>query len=132
VETLAHVAACWNAAAAAWSPDALASLYADDAVLFGGRARHFTGRDGVRAYFESYRGMLAAVELTLKDQVAIQVSPELVLAQGFADIQFTLGDGRRTSALFRTTWLLQASNGLDCQIKAHHFSPVPEVLPIPT
>ena len=129
---LAHLASRWNAAAAIWNPDELAGLYAEDALFFGGRMSHFTGRDGARAYFESYRDMLSGVALSLRDQRIVPVSSTSLLAQGFADIHFTLVGGRRTCGTFRTTWLLHCIGGAEWQIKAHHFSPVPEVLPIPT
>ncbi len=70
----------WNAAAAAWDSAALTNLYTADALFFGGRQRHFIGRDGVRAYFDSYRDMLAAVALTMQDQHVKRIAPESVMA----------------------------------------------------
>lgn len=122
----------WNDAAAVWNPDELTRLYADDALFFGGRQEHFVGRDQVKIYFESYRDMLASVELRPKQQHIRRLPSGLVMAQGFADIGFTLLSGSRTNAMFRTSWLLQPCDSSTWEITTHHFSPVPETVPIPT
>lgn len=126
---LALVARQWSAAAAKWNPEALAALYTNDALFFGGRTSHSVGRREVLVYFESYTGMLAGAELSMRDQHVIAIEPRSFLAQGFADIGFTLLDGRRTSGVFRTTWLLR--DAAEPRIQLHHFSPRPEVPPIP-
>src|SRR4051794_32736492 len=58
----------WNAAARDWNTAALAALYTDDAVFFGGRPGHSVGQAQVRNYFESYAGMFTTVRLALVDQ----------------------------------------------------------------
>jgi uncharacterized protein (TIGR02246 family) len=55
----------WNAAASTWDIDAFAAIYTGDALMFGGRADHSVGNEGVHAYFASYVGVLTSAEVTL-------------------------------------------------------------------
>ena len=120
----------WNAAASTWDVDGLAAIYTDDALMYGGRTTHSVGNDGVRAYFASYVGMLAAAKVTLVSQEIRQLGPGTILAQGYGAFDLTLADGRRSQTTLRTTWVLVNQSGT-WKILQHHFSAIPEAPPIP-
>jgi uncharacterized protein (TIGR02246 family) len=124
---LRAVEAAWNRAARDWDPAALATLYTNDAVLFGGRPEHSVGAASIRAYFESYRGIIASARLELREQSLMSLSPEAVFAQGFGRFSFALAGDRSTSSDLRTSLLLVRLGGW--RIRGHHFSPPPTVLP---
>jgi len=42
-KTLAEMQNAWNLAAKVWNPKALAKLYADNALFYGGRSGHSVG-----------------------------------------------------------------------------------------
>lgn len=120
----------WNSAARTWDPAALAALYTDDAVFYGGRQGHSVGRDQVRAYFESYAGMFSHVSLALIDQELRALAPDLCLAQGYARFDITLTAGGTTRAVLRSTLVL-ARRPEGWRIVQHHFSATPDAPPIP-
>ena len=129
-EILSLAVGRWSDAASPLSPDAIAALYTPDALFFGGRPDHYIGRASVREYFESYRDMLASIKLTIRDAHFAEASDRFLLAQGTADFTFGLVDGRITLASLRATLALRRSDA-GWMICLHHFSPPPEVPPVP-
>ena len=123
------LAAAWSAAASPWNPLALTALYQDDAVFFGGRPGHSCGRSEILAYFESYRGVIQTCTMSLQNLVVRSVGSDVLLVQGFADMQFMLAGDRKSSSELRATWLLARRAG-QWRIAQHHFSPVPAVPPL--
>jgi uncharacterized protein (TIGR02246 family) len=128
-EALIDVERRWNAAALEWNADALTSMYAPEAVFFGGRQGHAVGLPAIRGYFNSYAGILSSARMTLVEQSVIALGGETLLAQGYARFRFVLADGSETSSTLRTTWLLVRRHGI-WQILQHHFSPTPGAPPI--
>jgi len=96
----------------------LASLYTDDAQLFGGKPDLFTSREGVRRYFEA---MPPGAALTAKfgAQHVVQIAPDVIVSAG--DVAF-----RRAGALeprqHRIT-LVIANRAGQWRIASHHASP---------
>lgn len=96
----------------------LASLYTDDAQLFGGKPDLVTSREGVRRYFEA---MPPGAALTAKfgAQHVVQIAPDVIVSAG--DVAF-----RRAGALelrqHRIT-LVIANRGGQWRIASHHASP---------
>jgi uncharacterized protein (TIGR02246 family) len=123
------VLAAWNRAGRNWDPDAFEDVYTADAVFFGGRPGHSVGRAGLRAYWESYVGVIASAELKLQDYELLQLTPDLVLAQGYGCFDLVLTDGRRTRSLLRATLTL-VRRGDGWKALQHHFSTTPETPPI--
>ncbi|MGY2488657.1 YybH family protein [Cupriavidus sp. CP313] len=119
----------WNAAAQGWDAGALTSLYASDALFFGGRPGHAVGQAAILDYFSSYAGTLRSASMILADQSVTGLGPDTLLAQGYANFRFVLADGSETASILRTTWVLVRRQGI-WQILQHHFSPTPEVPPI--
>jgi len=128
-ERLYAVAAAWREAAHDWNPAALAALYADDALLFGGRPDHSVGAAAIRAYFDSYAGVILSASVELFEQQIVETGATSLLAQGFCTFDFNLAGNRRTQSRLRTTWLLDWGEG-KTRIRAHHFSLVPEAPPL--
>jgi uncharacterized protein (TIGR02246 family) len=120
----------WNAAARDWNTAALAALYTEDAVFYGGRTGHSVGRAQVRDYFESYAGMFTMVRLALVDQELRELASGICLAQGYAAFDFNFAGGGATRAELRSTLVLtRRSEGW--RIAQHHFSATPAAPPIP-
>lgn len=119
----------WNAAAQAWNADELASLYASEALFFGGRPGHAVGQREILGYFLSYAGVLRSVAMSLVNQTVIELGADTLLAQGHAKFRFVLVDGGETVAELRTTWVMVRRQGT-WLILQHHFSPTPEAPPI--
>lgn len=128
-DTVHDVANRWNAAAATWNPDALAALYAPEAVFFGGRPGHAVGYQAILGYFVSYAETLRSAHMKLVDPCVIELGPDTLLMQGHADFRFVLADGSATSSTLRATWILARRQGA-WQILQHHVSPTPEAPPI--
>jgi hypothetical protein len=119
----------WNSAAKVWNPKALASLYADNALFYGGRSGHSVGAAAVQAYFASYDGIIQSAVLDLIEQELVETSPETFVSQGFGAFSFVLAGGRQTQSVLRTTLVLSKLNG-QWKIQLHHFSVTPEVPPL--
>ncbi|MFY2834663.1 YybH family protein [Achromobacter xylosoxidans] len=126
---LAAVQRHWNAAALHWDPEALAALYATDALLFGGRPALSVGRLAIRAYFASYADEIASASLALKDQHVLQTRGGDLLAQGYGHFSFVLRQGSRTESRLRTTLLLTSRDD-GWLIRQHHFSALPSAPPL--
>ncbi len=129
VAALRAVEAAWNAAAQHWDPTALAALYTEDAVFYGGRIGHSVGRAQVRAYFDSYAAIFTTVRLSLIEQELREPAPGTVLAQGTAAFAFGFKAGGESSATLRSTLVL-VRQGEGWRILQHHFSPTPAEPPI--
>lgn len=126
---LAEVEGQWTQAASRWNVDALASLYCEDALFFGGRPGHCIGRGAVREYFASYVGTIASGSISLSELESVYVAQDCVLAQGFAQFAFRLETGEITRSRLRGTLLLQKQNGA-WNIRQHHVSEAPLVPPL--
>lgn len=119
----------WNAAAQPWNPAALAALYTDDAVFYGGRTGHSVGQDQIRAYFDSYTGMFTTVRLALIDQELRELAPGTYLAQGYASFAFAFTAGGASQSVLRSTLVL-TRRPEGWRILQHHFSATPAAPPI--
>jgi uncharacterized protein (TIGR02246 family) len=128
-KTLAEMQNAWNLAAKVWNPKALAELYADDALFYGGRSGHSVGGAAIQAYFASYDGIIQSAVLDLIEQEFVQISPESFVSQGLGAFSFVLAGGRQTQSVLRTTLVLSQLNG-EWKIQLHHFSVTPEVPPL--
>jgi uncharacterized protein (TIGR02246 family) len=126
---LRAVEAAWNDAAQPWNPTALAALYTEDAVFYGGRIGHSVGRAQVRAYFDSYAAIFTTVRLALVDQELRELAPGTILAQGTAAFDFAFQAGGGSSAKLRSTLVL-VRRPEGWRILQHHFSPTPAEPPI--
>ncbi|GEM_PF-395204 len=120
----------WNAAAQHWNTAALAALYTEDAVFYGGRPGHSVGQPQVRDYFDSYAGMFTTVRLALVDQELRALGDGVHLAQGYAAFDFVLAAGGTTRAVLRSTLVL-VRRPEGWRIAQHHFSATPAEPPIP-
>jgi uncharacterized protein (TIGR02246 family) len=128
-KTLDEMQNAWNRAAKVWNPEALANLYADNALFYGGRSGHSVGVAAIQAYFESYDGIIQSAVLDLIEQEIVQLSPESFVSQGFGAFSFVLAGGRQTQSVLRTTLVLSRLNG-KWKIQLHHFSVTPEAPPL--
>ena len=129
-EALAAVQRDWNAAALNWNVDGLAAVYTDDAVLFAGRPGIAIGQSQIRDYFVSYANDLKSTSMELVDQYLLQLSEDVVLAQGYVKFQFASLSGKQGGALMRTTLTLVKRQGA-WKLIQHHFSMTPDAPPIP-
>lgn len=128
-QTLDDMQNAWNLAAKVWNPKALANLYADDALFYGGRAGHSVGVAAIQAYFASYDGIIQSAVLNLIEQELVQISPESFVSQGLGAFAFVLAGGRQTQSVLRTTLVIRKLNG-QWKIQLHHFSVTPEAPPL--
>ena len=119
----------WNAAARVWNPQALASLYADNSLFYGGRPGHSVGAKEAQKYFASYDKIIRSAVLDLIEQELIPLGADSFLAQGFGAFSFVLEGGQATNSVLRTTLVLVRRQG-SWLIQLHHFSPTPEVPPL--
>jgi uncharacterized protein (TIGR02246 family) len=119
----------WTAAAQRWDCAALAALYTEDAVFYGGRVGHSVGRSAIRAYFESYAALFTSVRLALVEQELRALRPDCWLAQGYAAFDFDMRDGGSSQAKLRSTLVL-VKRAEGWRILQHHFSATPAVPPI--
>ena len=126
---LASVEAAWNAAGRPWDARALAAIYTDDALFFGGRPDHAVGHAAIAAYFGSYEAVIDWAQLALVDQHVLSLGPGIHLAQGWAEFSFLLAGQRATKSRLRAT-LLMVRQEDTWRIRQHHFSPPPEVPPL--
>jgi uncharacterized protein (TIGR02246 family) len=126
---LAIVQAAWNAASRDWNPDALTSVYTEDALFFGGRPGHSVGSSAIREYFASYEGVIESATLELVEQNFIRLGPDCFLAQGYGEFSFVLSGDRTSNSCLRTTLVIVSQNG-EWKIRQHHFSTSPDTPPI--
>lgn len=128
-EALFAVENAWNQAAGRWNACALAAVYTPDALFFGGRPGHCTGRAAIREYFASYEGILRSDTISLSELQGVPLAAGCVLAQGFVEFSFELADGECTCSRLRGTFVLQEQGGawMICQ---HHVSTSPLVPPL--
>ena len=119
-KTLAEMQNAWNLAAKVWNPKALAKLYADNALFYGGRSGHSVGVAAIQAYFASYDGIIQSAVLDLIEQEFVQISPESFVSLGLGAFSFVLAGGRQTQSVLRTTLVLSQLNG-HWKIQLHHF-----------
>ena len=110
----------WNAALATGDPDAVTSLYAEDAVLLptvSNKVRH--NHDEIRDYFVSF---LAKKPQGVIDEANVRfLADDLVINSGV--YTFTFGDGASVTA--RYTYLYRNVDG-EWKITEHHRSAMPE------
>ncbi|RZL87687.1 MAG: SgcJ/EcaC family oxidoreductase [Variovorax sp.] len=119
----------WTAAASPWNANALAAVYAEDALFFGGRPGHSVGRGAILEYFASYEGVIESGTLELVDQQVVELAPRCLLAQGYGEFAFVLAGARETRSLLRTTLVLRLQQGR-WEILQHHFSASPLAPPL--
>lgn len=126
---LDQAVADWNRAGAVWNAEALAHVYAEDGLLFGGRPGHYVGREAIRGYFASYDGAILGGAMQMSDTVLRMLSGDCVLAQGMVHFVFTLAGGKRTQSTLRATLVL--TKEANCwHIADHHFSSIPTAPPL--
>lgn len=120
----AVIEAAWNGASMNWNSEALAALYAENALLFGGRRDHSVGKQAICKYFASYNGIIESASLALQDQHFRSLGAECLLTQGYGQFSFVLCNGQTFLCLMRTTLVveLQENKWKICQ---HHFSELP-------
>lgn len=126
---LTEVVDGWNEAARRWNPDALAAIYAEEALLFGGRPGHFVGRESIHRYFESYGGVILEGSMRMSGTELRVLGEDCVLAQGMVDFVFTLAGDQRTRSTLRATLVLRREDR-HWLIADHHFSPIPAAPPL--
>ncbi|MFT4193171.1 YybH family protein [Ottowia sp.] len=126
---LDQAVADWNRAGAAWDAAALADVYAEDGLLFGGRPGQFVGRGAIHGYFASYDGVILAGTMAMSDTELRTVAEGCVLAQGMVHFAFTLAGGERTRSTLRATLVLRREPDR-WRIADHHFSTVPAEPPL--
>ena len=113
----------WNAALATGNPDAVTSLYAENAILLptvSNRVRH--NHAEIRDYFVSF---LAKQPQGVIDEANVRfLADDLVINSGV--YTFSFGNGDRVSARF--TYLYRRADD-EWKIIEHHSSAMPEVQP---
>lgn len=111
----------WNAALATGNPDAVTSLYAENAILLptvSNRVRH--NHAEIRDYFVSF---LAKQPQGVIDEANVRfLADDLVINSGV--YTFSFGNGDRVSARF--TYLYRRADD-EWKIIEHHSSAMPEV-----
>lgn len=126
---LSQVVADWNRSGAMWDAQALAAVYTEDGLLFGGRPGHAVGREAIREYFASYDGVILAGAMEMSDTVLRTLDSACVLAQGMVHFAFTLAGGAQTRSTLRATLVLQQQPDR-WRILDHHFSSMPAAPPL--
>jgi uncharacterized protein (TIGR02246 family) len=119
-DAVASVEAAWSSAFAKWDLDALASLYTDDATLFGTSPNLFVGKDDVKKYFQALpAGVFKSA--VFSDQHLTVLSKTTIITSGY--VTFTKDvNGQATPLPFRITLVL-VKQGHQWKIVAHHASP---------
>jgi uncharacterized protein (TIGR02246 family) len=109
----------WAEAFARADPDALAALYAEDALFFGSMPDLYLQRSGVRRYFETLpKGYEAAA---FGETQTVEINPDLIVSAGFVTFAGER-EGERFNLLYRMSWTLTRSEQ-DWRIVSHHASP---------
>lgn len=125
---LSRIERAWNAAARTWDADALAELYDEKALLFGGRPAHSVGRGAIRKYFQSYEGTILSAVIDLFDQEIEEIGTDTFAAQGYCRFTFTLVEDGKTQTVLRATLVVSGSK--EPCIRVHHFSGIPDAPPL--
>jgi uncharacterized protein (TIGR02246 family) len=126
---LEHVVHAWNQAGRTWDCDALAAVYTEDALLFGGRPGHSVGREAIQHYFATYSGIIFTATMQMSGTELRVLGKDAVLVQGMVHFEFTLKDSEKTQSTLRATLVLRRETG--CWLIAdHHFSPTPATPPL--
>jgi len=126
---LGNVVADWNRAGANWDEAALAAVYTEDALMFGGRSIHSVGRKAIHAYFTSYKGVILAGAMEMSETEIRVLGNDCVLVQGMVNFTFTLAGGELTNSRLRATLILKQEPDR-WRILDHHFSTIPVTPPI--
>jgi len=129
LDILQNIERRWNAGSQAWDPSKLASIYAENAVFFGGRRNHAVERLQIEKYFRSYASVLRGLSVSFVEQEVRDLSRSAFLAQGFGNFSFEFCDGRRSLNRLRTTLVITMEDN-EGQVLLHHFSSVPEEPPL--
>jgi uncharacterized protein (TIGR02246 family) len=109
----------WSAAFGQRDWTALASLYTDDAQLFGGKPDLFTKRDGVLRYFEAMPAG-APMTATFGAQHVVHLAPGVIVSAG--KIAFRHAGALAEPRPYRITLVLAFQDG-QWRIASHHASP---------
>ncbi len=126
---LAQVVADWNQAAAEWDAQAIAAVYTEDGLLFGGRPGHSVGREAIHRYFSSYDGVIFSGAMELSETVVRVLGSDCILVQGMVHFAFTLAAGEQTRSRLRATLVLRREPDR-WRIVDHHFSVIPDAPPL--
>ncbi|MGH6625684.1 MAG: YybH family protein [Burkholderiaceae bacterium] len=126
---LDQVVADWNRAGATWDAAAIAAVYTEDGLLFGGRPGHSMGRGAIHGYFASYDGVILAGAMEMSETVLRTLGIDCVLAQGMVHFAFTLAGGEQTRSTLRATLVLKQEPDR-WRILDHHFSTIPATPPL--
>lgn len=126
---LAQVVADWNRAGATWDAQALAAVYTEDGLLFGGRPGHAIGRGAIHGYFASYDGVILVGAMEMSETEVRVLGSDCALAQGKVHFAFTLAGGTQTRSTLRATLVLQREPDR-WRILDHHFSSTPAAPPL--
>jgi ketosteroid isomerase-like protein len=119
----------WSKAAADWDARKLGTLYCEDACLFGGRPGHSNGRAEIIRYFAGYENIILSASIKPLDQEVFPLDQRLVIAQGYVEFEFVLGNGNTTKSLLRSTLILKKEKD-QWKISHHHFSSIPTTPPL--
>jgi uncharacterized protein (TIGR02246 family) len=116
-EIVKHIYEQWQHYFAPLNPNALAALYAEDAILFGSRIPPYIGRTAIESYFKDLpQGLYTGVVFTL-DYLKI-ITQDVISIAGSANFQRS----DQTPLELRITHVLvQREN--QWQIVSHHVSP---------
>jgi uncharacterized protein (TIGR02246 family) len=127
----ALAAACeaFNRAAEHWDAEALALVYTEDALFFGGRPGHRVGRAAIRDYFASYAGVIRSSKLDFQDQHVVELAPDVFLAQGFGQFTFVLDGDKPSRSMLRTSVIVVRADGT-WRVRQWHFSTTPSAPPL--
>lgn len=117
-DPVGEIMGAWAGAFARNDPQALSSLYSENALFFGSRPELMRGREGAYAYFSSLSPrQSAAVEFS--DIATVHLTQDIVSAAMIG--RFTI-DGVEHRVPIRFTFLIVLENGA-WRISSHHASP---------
>jgi uncharacterized protein (TIGR02246 family) len=111
------IIARWSAGFGKLDADALAALYSRSAFFFGSNPTLYSGRDGVKAYFDGLPRW-AAPRVQFSEVRTERVNPDLV---NMAAIASFFLDGDVPSLAVKITWVIAREDG-DWKIACHHVS----------
>ena len=114
----------WSAAYTSNDPDALAKIYAPDAILLGTVSPVISlGTEGILKYFSRLKG--SGNKNTIQERHTIVLGDDAAVVTGFYEFVSSV-DGKPTPRPSRFTMLVTKRNG-EWRIAHHHSSP--HVLP---